>query len=154
MGRVETKLSELGWELPASSQPGAHYLPFVRSGNLVFLAGQLSPRNGERDFVGKLGREFGVLEGREAARQCALNLLAHARAALGGDLDRLVRLVRVDGYVNSTPDFRQQAEVVNGASDLLVQVLGETGGHARVGVGVRALPRNVAVEVRGVFEFQ
>src|SRR5262245_8491120 len=154
MGRVEMRLNDLGWELPTSSLPGTHYLPFVQSGNLMFLAGQPSQRNGERRFVGKLGREFDVSEGQEAARWCALNVLAQARTALGGDLDRLVRVIRVDGYVNSAPGFRQQAEVMNAASDRLAQVLEEAGHHRRVDIGVRQLPHNAAVEVRGVFEFQ
>ena len=151
MGRVEARLNQLGLELP---QPGANYFPFVRSGNLVFLAGQLSPCNGEHRFIGKLGREFGVPEGQEAARVCALNLLAHARVALDGDLDRLVRVVRVDCRVNSTPDFCEQSRVIDGASDLFDHVLGEASHHTRNAVGVSALPYDAAVEVRGTFEFR
>jgi len=148
------RLNELGWELPQPGVPEANTLPFVRSGNLVFLTGRLSQWDGEHRFIGKLGREFGVHEGQKAARQCAVNLLAHARAALGGDLDRLVRAVRVDAYVNSTPDFQQQSQVMNGASDLLVEVLGEAGCHTRFAVGVSGLPRNAAVELKGTFEFR
>ena len=154
MGRVEDRLKDLSLELPQPSTPGANYLPFVRSGNLVFLTGQLSQWNGERRFVGKLGREFGVLEGQQAARLCALNLLAHLRVALGGDLDRIVRTVRLAGYVNSTPDFVAQSQVMNGASDLFVSLLGDAGRHTRMAVGVSALPYDVAVEVEGVFEVQ
>jgi enamine deaminase RidA (YjgF/YER057c/UK114 family) len=152
MGQVEARLRALQAELPQPSQPGANYVPFVRSGNLVFLTGQLSQWNGERRFVGKLGREFGVPEGQQAARLCALNLLAHLRVAVDGDLDRVVRTVRLAGYVNSTPDFVGQSQVMNGASDLFVDVLGEAGRHTRMAVGVSALPYDVAVEVEGTFE--
>jgi enamine deaminase RidA (YjgF/YER057c/UK114 family) len=127
-------------------------VPYVRSGNLVFLTGQLSQWNGEHRFVGKLGREFDLEEGRHAARLCALNLLAHLKAALDGDLDRLVRTVRLAGYVNSVPDFLGQSQVMNGASDLFVDVLGDAGRHTRMSVGVAALPYDVAVEVEGIFE--
>jgi enamine deaminase RidA (YjgF/YER057c/UK114 family) len=152
MGTIEARLKELAIELPVPSTPGANYVPFVRSGSLLFLTGQLSQWNGERRFVGKLGRQFGVSEGQMAARLCALNLLAHLRAALDGDLDRVVRVVRLAGYVNSTPDFHGQSQVMNGASDLFVEVLGEAGRHARMAVGVSALPYDVAVEVEGTFE--
>jgi enamine deaminase RidA (YjgF/YER057c/UK114 family) len=150
--RVAERLAQLGIELPVPSTPGANYVPFVRTGNLLFLTGQLSQWNGERRFIGKLGREFGVEEGQQAARLCALNLLAHLQAALGGDLDRVVRCVRIAGFVNSTPDFLAHSQVINGASDLFVQVLGDAGRHARTPVGVAALPYDVAVEVEGVFE--
>lgn len=152
MGRVEDRLKALGLELPQPSAPGANYVPYVRSGSLVFLTGQLSQWNGERRFVGKLGREFGVVEGQQAARLCALNLLAHLKVALDGDLDRVVRTVRLAGYVNSTPEFVAQSQVMNGASDLFVELLGEAGRHTRMAVGVSALPYDVAVEVEGVFE--
>ena len=152
MGDVDRRLGELGIELPQPSRPGANYVPYVRTGSLLFLTGQLAQWNGERRFVGKLGREFGVAEGQEAARLCALNLVAHLRAALDGDLDRVVRCVRVAGFVNSTPDFTAQSQVVNGASDLFLQILGEAGRHARMAVGVSALPYDVAVEVEAVFE--
>jgi enamine deaminase RidA (YjgF/YER057c/UK114 family) len=150
--RVEARLRELKVELPEPSSPGANYVPFVRSGDLVFLTGQLSQWNGERRFVGKLGREFGIPEGQQAARLCALNLVAHLRVALEGDLDRVARTVRLAGYVNSTPDFVGQSQVMNGASDLFVDVFGDAGRHTRMAVGVSALPYDVAVEVEGVFE--
>ena len=152
MGRIEARLKSLDLELPLPSTPGANYVPFVRSGNLVFLTGQLSQWNGERRFVGKLGREFAVAEGQQAARLCALNLLAHLRVALDGDLDRVARTVRLAGYVNSTPDFTGQSQVMNGASDLFADLLGEAGRHTRMAVGVSALPYDVAVEVEGIFE--
>ncbi len=149
---VESRLQDLGIELPVPSAPGASYVPFARTGSLLFLTGQLSQWNGERRFVGKLGRDFALAEGQQAARLCALNLIAHVRAALDGDLDRVVRVLRVAGYVNSTPDFVAQSQVLNGASDLFVEVFGEAGRHTRMAVGVAALPYDVAVEVEAVFE--
>ena len=151
-GRIEDRLRELQIELPQPSKPGANYVQFVRSGNLLFLTGQLSQWNGERRFIGKLGREFGVEEGQQAARLCALNLIAHLRTALDGDLDRAVRCIRVAGYVNSMPEFVGQSQVINGASDLFVEIFGEAGRHTRMAVGVSALPYDVAVEVEAVFE--
>lgn len=148
----DDRLRELQIELPEPSTPGANYVQFVHSGNLLFLTGQLSQWNGERRFIGKLGREFGLEQGQEAARLCALNLLAHLRRAVYGDLERVVRCVRIAGYVNSTPDFVGQSQVINGASDLFVEVFGQAGRHTRMAVGVNALPYDVAVEVEAVFE--
>lgn len=150
--RIDDRLKALGIELPVPSTPGADYVQFVRTGNLLFLTGQLSQWNGERRFIGKLGREFGIAEGQQAARLCALNLIAHLKVALEGDLDRVVRCVRISGYVNSMPDFVAQSQVLNGASDLFVEVFGEAGRHTRMAVGVSALPYDVAVEVEGIFE--
>jgi enamine deaminase RidA (YjgF/YER057c/UK114 family) len=150
--RIEARLAALGIELPRPSTPGANYVPFVRAGGLVHLTGQLSQWNGERRYVGKLGREYGLAEGRAAARLCALNLLAHLEVAAGGDLDRVVQAVRLAGYVNATPEFVEHSQVMNGASDLLVEVFGEAGRHTRIAIGVSALPYDVAVEVEGVFE--
>jgi enamine deaminase RidA (YjgF/YER057c/UK114 family) len=152
VGRVEERLRALSIELPQPSKPGANYVPWARSGQLVFLTGQLSQWNGERRFIGKLGREFGVEDGKAAARLCALNLIAHARDAVDGDLDRISRIVRVAGFVNSMPDFVQQSQVLNGASDLFVDVFGDAGRHTRMAVGVAVLPYDVAVEVEAVFE--
>ncbi|HYW10429.1 MAG TPA: RidA family protein [Longimicrobium sp.] len=146
------RLAALGLELPRPSTPGANYVQWVRTGDLVFLTGQLSQWNGERRFVGKLGREFGVEQGQEAARLCALNLLAHLETAVDGDWSRVVRCVRVAGFVNGTPDFTEQSQVINGASDLFVEALGDAGRHTRMAVGVAALPYDVAVEVDAVFE--
>lgn len=151
---IEQRLKQLNIELPGPSTPGANYVPFVRSGNLVFITGQLSQWNGERRFIGKLGREFGVEEGQQAARLCALNLIAHLRTAVDGDLERVVRCVRVAGFVNSQPDFTAQSQVMNGASDVMVDVFGEAGRHSRMAVGVAALPYDVAVEVEAVFEIR
>ena len=149
---IEARLAELGLELPKPSSPGANYVPFVRTGNLVFITGQLSQWNGERRFIGKLGREFGVEEGQQAAKLCALNLIAHLKTAVDGDLDRVARCVRIAGFVNSTPDFLGHSQVLNGASDIFVNVFGDVGRHARMAVGVAALPYDVAVEVEAVFE--
>ena len=151
-GSIDARLAELGLELPQPSAPGANYVPFVRTGNLVFVTGQLSQWNGERRFIGKLGREFDVEEGRQAARLCALNVIAQLRAALDGDLDRVARCVRIAGFVNSMPEFHGQSQVMNGASDVFVEVFGDAGRHARMAIGVSALPYDVAVEVEGTFE--
>ncbi|HKI02446.1 MAG TPA: RidA family protein [Thermoanaerobaculia bacterium] len=152
--RIDDRLTELEIELPIPSSPGANYVQFVRTGNLVFLSGQLAKWNGERPYIGKLGREIGVAEGQHAARLCALNLIAILRVALAGDLDRAVRCVRVGGFVNCVPEFTEQSQVINGASDLFEQVFGEAGLHTRIAVGVSALPYDVAVEVEAVFEVE
>jgi enamine deaminase RidA (YjgF/YER057c/UK114 family) len=152
MGNVDNRMAERGIELPQPSKPGANYVPFLRSGNQIFITGQLSQWNGERRFIGKLGREFSVAEGQQAARLCALNLIAHLRAALEGNLDRMTRCLRVAGFVNSMPDFHGQSQVINGASDLFLEVFGEIGRHTRMAVGVAALPYDVAVEVEALFE--
>jgi len=149
---IDDRLDALGIALPEPSTPGANYVPYVRTGNLLFMTGQLSQWNGERRFVGKLGRDYGIEEGRQAAWLCALNVIAHLRTALDGDLDRVARCVRIAGFVNSTPEFTAQSQVMNGASDLFVEVFGEAGRHARLAIGVSALPYDVAVEVEGVFE--
>ena len=154
MGLIDRRLRELQIELPEPSRPGANYVPFIRSGDLLFLTGQLSQWNGERRFVGKLGGEFGLEEGRQAARLCALNLIAHLRDALEGNLDRVRRCVRVAGFVNSMPEFTGQSQVVDGASDLFVQLFGEAGRHTRMAIGVVALPYGVAVEVEAVMEVE
>lgn len=151
-GEVEKQLRSLGIELPTPSEPGANYVPYLVVGNLLVLTGQLCHWNGERLYVGKLGAEFDVEEGQKAARICGLNLISQLQVALEGNLDRVKQTVRLTGYMNSTPDFHRQSQVMNGASDLFVEVFGESGRHTRVAVGVSALPYNVAVEVEGVFE--
>lgn len=151
-GKIDQRLAELKIELPTASAPAANYVPTVRTGNLLFVAGQIPMLNGKAEFVGKLGRDFNIEDGRKAARLCALNVIAQVKAALGGDLDRVRRCVRVGGFVNAMPDFNDQPQVVNGASDLLVEVFGEAGKHARAAVGVGSLPRGVAVEIDAVFE--
>lgn len=151
-GKIDARLKELGITLPDAPAPAANYVPYVHSGNLVFVAGQITIEGGKPQFLGKLGREFQVADGQKAARLCAINIVAQLRAALGGDLDRVKRIVRIAGFVNAVPDFTDHPEVVNGASNLLVEIFGEAGKHARAAVGVGSLPRGVAVEVEAVAE--
>lgn len=148
---VEQRLKDLGITLPTPAAAVANYVPFVVTGNLVFVSGQLPLDNGKPAVLGKLGAEVSVEDGVRAARLCGLGLLAQVRAAVG-DLDRVKRVVRLTAFVASTPDFTDQPKVVNGASDLMVEVLGDAGRHARVAVGAPSLPLNVAVEIEGVFE--
>lgn len=150
-GPIETRLQQFKIKLPNVAVPAANYVPFVRTGNLLFIAGQVCQWNGERRFIGRLGAEISLADGQQAARLCGLNILAQARAAVG-DLDRVHRCVRVNGFVACTPEFIQQPQVINGCSDLFVEVLGDAGRHSRVAVGVAALPGGVAVEVDAVFE--
>ncbi len=151
-GKIDARLAELDIELPQASAPAANYVPFVRTGNLLFIAGQVTVWNGELKFIGAVGSDFTVDEGYQAARVCGLNLLAQARAALDGDLDRLARVVKLGGFVQAAPGFTDHPKVINGASDLMVEVLGDAGRHARFAVGAPSLPLGVAVEVDGVFE--
>jgi enamine deaminase RidA (YjgF/YER057c/UK114 family) len=151
-GRVEARLKQLGIELPEPSAPIANYVPYTVAGNLVFVSGQICVWNGERRHVGKLGAGISVAEGQQAARLCALNILAQVKAACGGDLDRVRRCLRLGGFVNCTPEFADMPQVVNGASDLMVEVFGEAGRHARAAVGSSSLPGGVAVEVEATFE--
>ena len=151
-GRIDARLKELGIELPEPTAPLANYVPFTVAGNLVFVAGQIWQWNGERRHVGKLGAGITIEAGREAARLCALNIIAHLRVACGGDLDRVRRVVQLRGFVNCTPEFTDMPQVVNGASDLMVEVFGDAGRHARAAVGTNALPGGVAVEVEAVVE--
>jgi enamine deaminase RidA (YjgF/YER057c/UK114 family) len=150
--KIEARLAELGIELPQPASPLANYVGFALSGNLVFIAGQICQWNGELRFVGKLGAGISVADGKEAARLCALNILAQVRAACGGDLDRVRRCLRVGGFVNCTPEFIDMPQVVNGASDVMVEVFGDIGRHARAAVGVSSLPGGVAVEIEATFE--
>ena len=151
-GRIEARLKQLGIELPQPSAPVANYMPFAVSGNLVFIAGQVSQWNGEFRHIGKLGAGISIEEGRQGARLCALNILAHLRVACGGDLDRVRRILRLGGFVNCTPEFTDMPRVVNGASDLMVEVFGDSGRHARAAVGMSSLPAGVAVEVEATCE--
>jgi enamine deaminase RidA (YjgF/YER057c/UK114 family) len=152
-GRFETKLAALGVTLPEAPAPAANYVPFVRSGATLYVSGQISI-GPQGPIKGRLGEGMTVEEGAAAARQCAINLLAQVRAACEGDLDRLVRVVRLGGFVSSTPGFTDHPKVINGASDFLVEALGEAGRHARAAVGVAALPLGVAVEIDGIFEIR
>ena len=151
MSQVEDRLKEMGIELPAPRAPAGNYVSAVRTGNLVFLAG-VGPRKPDGEFViGKVGRDLTVEQGYEAARWCAVSLLTNLRAEIG-DLDNVVRMVKLLGMVNSDPDFTQPPAVMNGCSDLLVEVLGERGRHARCAVGMATLPNGMAVEVESVVE--
>jgi len=151
-GTVEARLKKLGVELPVPAAPIANYVPYTISGTIVVVSGQICVWNGERRHVGKLGREIAIPEGQEAARLCALNILAQLKVAVGGDLDRVRRCLRLGGFVNCTDDFTDMPQVVNGASDLMVAVFGDAGKHARTAVGVGSLPGGVAVEVDAMFE--
>ncbi|WP_414898863.1 RidA family protein [Rhodovulum sp. YEN HP10] len=150
-GKYEARLAELGVTLPDAPAPAANYVPYVISGNLVFVSGQVSAADGAL-ILGKLGADLDVGAGAAAARACAISLLAQLRAACGGDLDRLVRVVKLTGFVNSTPEFGDQPKVINGASDFFVEALGDAGRHSRSAVSAASLPFGVAVEIEGIFE--
>ncbi len=150
-GKIDARLAELGITLPDAPAPAANYVPFVQAGDLIFVSGQIS-QSSEGLIKGKLGDTMDVAEGAEAARRCGISLLAQARAACGGDLDRIVRVVKLTGFVNSTPDFTDQPKVINGCSDLMVEVLGDAGRHARAAVSAPALPLGVAVEIEAIFQ--
>ena len=150
--RIDARLAELGIELPNASPPAANYVPFIVSGNLLFLSGQIAQWNGERPYVGRVGAEISVEDGIAAARLCGLNLIAWVKLAMAGNLDRVSRIIKLGGFVNSAPDFFDQPKIVNGCSDLLVAVFGEAGRHARTAVGTHALPFNVAVEIDAIVE--
>ena len=152
MSKIASRIKELGIELPNAASPAANYIPFVLSGNQVVISGQIPFWNGELVGLGKLGSNLTVEEGSKIARICGLNLLAQLQVASGGDLDRVSRVVKLGGFVNCIDTFTDQPEVINGASDLMVEVFGDKGRHARFAVGVGSLPRGVAVEVDGVFE--
>jgi enamine deaminase RidA (YjgF/YER057c/UK114 family) len=151
---IEQRLSEMGITLPPPGAPAGNYVPFVVVGNLAFMSGQVAREAGKMKYVGKVARDLSVEQGQQAARLCAVNLLAQLKQACGGDLDRVERCVRLSGFVNSTPDFLEHPKVVNGASDLMVAVLGERGQHARTAVGVAALPLDSAVEVEAIFQIR
>ena len=151
-GQVDKKLADLGIVLPTPASPVANYVPFVRTGSLLFVSGQLClGPDGKLVAKGKLGSEVSVEDGQNAARACAVNLLAQLKAALG-DLDKVVRVVRLGGFISSAPSFLEGPKVMNGASDLMVAVFGDKGRHARTTIGVAVLPLDAAVEVEGQFE--
>ena len=149
---IEQRLAAHGVELPDAPAPAANYVPCTTSGKLLFVAGQLPFRNGQVAVAGRLGADVSLEQGQEAARICALNLLAQAKAACGGDLSRLSRCLKLGGFVSCTPDFPDHPAVINGASDLMALAMGEAGQHARFAIGCASLPRNAAVEVEGIFE--
>ena len=151
MPEIEKRLAALGIVLPTPVAPVANYVPYVVTGNLVFISGQVSITP-DGLITGKLGADVSLERGVEAAHACGVNLIAQLREACGGDLDRVRRVVKLGGFVNSTPDFVDQPKVVNGASDLMVGVFHDNGRHARAAVSAPALPMNAAVEIDGVFE--
>lgn len=150
MSGYEQRLAELGVTLPEAPAPAANYVPWVRVGELVHVSGQVSMADGSF-ITGKLGDDMSIEAGARAARTCAIGLLAQVKAACDGDLDRLVRVIKLTGFVNSTADFGDQPQVINGASDFLVEALGEAGRHARSAVSAASLPFGVAVEIEGIF---
>ncbi len=150
---IESRLAELGVTLPNAPAPAANYVPYVQAGDIVYVSGQVS--NGPDGFItGKLGADMSVEEGAAAARNCAVSLLAQVKAACEGDIERLVRVVKLTGFVNSTVDFTDQPKVINGASDFLVEALGDAGRHARSAVSAASLPLGVAVEIEGIFQIK
>ena len=150
---ITDRLSELGVTLPDAPAPAANYVPFVRVGNTVYVSGQIS--NGPDGLIlGKLGADMDVDAGAAAAKSCAISLLAQVKAACDGDIERLERVVKLTGFVNSTPDFIDQPKVINGCSDFLVEALGDKGRHARSAVSAPSLPLGVAVEIEGIFEIR
>ncbi|MET0336314.1 MAG: RidA family protein [Caulobacter sp.] len=153
MSQVEQRLAALGVTLPEPGAPIANYVPFVRSGNLVHISGQVS-RDGTGGITGVVGEDVDLATAQKAARLCGINLLAQMKAAAGGDLDRVVRVVKLGGFVQAGPSFFDIPQVVNGCSDLMVEALGDVGRHARSAVGVYRLPLNFAVEVDAVVEIK
>ena len=150
-GTIEQRLIDHDIELPEAATPVANYVPAVQSGHMLYISGQLPLWNGQRRHIGKLGADTSVEDGQAAARLCALNIVAQAKSALG-NLDRVVRVVKLVAFVNSTPEFTDQPAVVNGASDLMAEVFGDKGRHARSAVGVAALPLGASVEVEAILE--
>lgn len=152
-GPIETKLAEMGITLPDAPAPAANYVPYVITGNTVYVSGQISA-NADGFITGKLGDGVSVADGAAAAQTCAISLLAQLKAACGGDIERLVRVIKLVGFVNSTADFGDQPKVINGASDFMVNALGDRGRHARSAVSAASLPFGVSVEIEGIFEIK
>jgi len=151
MGLIDAKLAAMGIVLPTPMAPVANYVPFVISGDIVVVSGQLPMRDGALVATGKLGDAVSVETGTLCAHWCFINLMAQLRVACGGDLDRVAQVIRLGGYIASVPSFTAQAGVMNGASNLAVEVFGDAGRHARTTIGVPVLPLDAAVEVEGVF---
>lgn len=152
MGQIDKRLAELGVTLPPVAKPVANYVGWVKTGNLVFTAGQVTLSEGKIIYQGKVGKEISLDDANKAARLCAINILSQLKDACGGDLDRVVRIVKLVGFVNAVPEFTDHPKVINGASDFLVEVFGDRGKHARSAVGSGSLPFNVGVEVEAVAE--
>lgn len=153
MGKFESKLADMGVTLPDAPAPAANYVPYVQTGDILYVSGQIS-KDGDTMITGKLGHNMETPQGAAAARVCAIALLAQVKAACGGDLDRLVRVVKLTGFVNSTAEYGEQPAVINGASDFLGEALGDAGRHARSAVSAAALPFGVAVEIEGIFQIR
>ncbi|MEP3244790.1 MAG: RidA family protein [Sneathiella sp.] len=151
-GQIDTHLEKLGITLPEGAAPAANYIPYTVTGDLVFVSGQVPFVDGKITYQGKVGEDYSVEEAADCARICALNILSQVKAACGGDLDRVVQVVKLGGFVNCVDGFAAQPTVINGASDLMVEVFGDKGRHARFAVGTNALPLNVAVEIDAVFQ--
>jgi enamine deaminase RidA (YjgF/YER057c/UK114 family) len=151
-GRIAIRLKDLGIKLPTPAIPQGSYVPWVRTGALLFISGQITMGAKGLEYVGVVGDDINLEDAKRAARLAGLNVIAQAAMALDGDLDRVKRVVKVTGFVNAAPGFTQHPEVVNGASDLFVEIFGEVGLHARAAVGTSSLPRNVAVEIEALFE--
>jgi enamine deaminase RidA (YjgF/YER057c/UK114 family) len=152
-GKIEARLAELKIELPKAAAPVANYVPVVIAGKTAYTSGQVTVLNGEFKYQGKLGKEFSIEDGQKAARLCGLNVIAQVKAAIG-DLDKVKRVLKLTCFVNSVSEFTDQPKVANGVSDLMVEVFGEAGKHARSAVGVNVLPLNVACEVEAIFELE
>lgn len=153
MGQFESKLAEMGVTLPEAPAPAANYVPYVQAGDMLYVSGQIA-KDDTGLIIGTLGDDMDAAAGAAAARVCAIALLAQVKAACGGDLDRLVRVVKLTGFVNSTADFTDQPQVINGASDFIGEALGDAGKHARAAVSAPSLPFGVAVEIDGVFQIR
>lgn len=154
MGQIDNRLAELGVSLPVPAKPVANYVPWVRTGNLVFISGQVPLENGKVAYTGQLGDTVSLEDGAKSARLCAINVIAQLKDACGGDLDRVKRVVKLVGFVNATPSFADHPKVINGASDLMVEVFGDKGRHARSAVASPSLPLGVATEVEAIIEVE
>lgn len=151
---IEKKLQDMGFTLPESVLPAANYVPYVVTGKTVTISGQLPMLGGKPQAVGKVGKEFSIEEGQHTAKICGLNILSHLKAACDGDFTKVKRCVRLGVFVNSTEDFTDQPKVANGVSDMIVELFGDKGKHARAAVGVAQLPLGVSVEVEATFELE
>lgn len=151
---IESRLKERGIILPVAAAPAANYVPYTISGNILYLSGQLPMENGKVAVTGIVGRDVDVAGAQRAAELCAINILAQAKAALGGDLGRIRRILKLNGFVASMPDFTEQHLVINGASNLIAELLGDAGKHARAAVGMAALPFNASVEIDAIIEIE
>jgi enamine deaminase RidA (YjgF/YER057c/UK114 family) len=154
MGEIDKRLQDLGIAVPEPAAPVANYVGWVRTGNIVFTSGQVPLKGGQFHYQGKVGAEISLEQAGEAAKMCAINVISQVKGALDGDLDRVKRVVKLVVFINGTPDFNEHPKVANGASDLMVDVFGDKGKHARSAVGAGSLPLNVSVEVEGVFEVE